>query len=539
MALPLWATNLTDIYVGGAGTFTKLGSGAAGLNTESDYFIQGTDCQSKNAWTNAIKGMMHDNGTGFTVPTTGAIIQWLYYAAVNALEVQEPGGSPSNGGLMFAEGSAITAYNRYNVAGSDTLTFDSWVPYVVDPNTATPSDTVGSPSGTEQWVGAEANLPTTAGPTKGAPIAVDAIRYGRCDIEYTEGQGGDFNTFVGAEAYGNDVTRRWGVIEFRQGSYFIQGFHSLGVSGTLVDFRDSNKVIFIRDTLFVAAGFNRIEVIHASSNVDWDNILFQALGTQSPGTFVHTAGTLNANLCQFVDVGTFSLLAASVFNDCTFRNTGIITAPGSDLQRSSISGYEGTFNTSPLIWDVATDPSGLLDDMVFTMGSSATHAIEFGITSPLTMTLNDCVFTGYDEVANNVNDSTLHIKRTSGTVTINIQGTGTAAADITYRTDGATVSIVGSVNLKITVKDQAGVAIQNAQTAIYDSSDTELMNEDTTAGGIAEESYTGSTPEAVTVRVRKGSTGATKYIPVSSPQTILSNGLDITITMTEDTTNST
>ena len=217
MAVPAWATNLTDIYVGGAGTFSALGGGAAGLNTETDYFIQGTDCKSKNAWTNAIKGLIHDNGSSFTVPTTGAIIAWLYYSAVNALEVQEPGGSPSNGGLMLIEGSGSGDYNRYNVAGSDTLTFDSWVPYVVDPNTATADDTVGTPSGTEQWVGVEANLPTTSGPTKGAPIAIDAVRYGRCDIEYTAGEAADYQTMAKAEAYANAVSRRWGVLEFRQG----------------------------------------------------------------------------------------------------------------------------------------------------------------------------------------------------------------------------------------------------------------------------------------------------------------------------------
>lgn len=76
MAAANYATGLTDIYVGGAGSFSALGGGAAGLNTETDYFIQGTDCKSKNAWNNAIKGLIHDNGSSFTVPTTGGIILW-------------------------------------------------------------------------------------------------------------------------------------------------------------------------------------------------------------------------------------------------------------------------------------------------------------------------------------------------------------------------------------------------------------------------------------------------------------------------------
>jgi hypothetical protein len=464
MVAAAWATNLTDIYVGGAGTFTALGTGGAGLNTETDYFIQGTDCKSKNAWTNAIKGLIHDNGSSFTVPTTGAIIAWLYYAAVNALE-DRAGVSPNfNGGLMFVEGSSDTAYNRYNVAGADTLVFDSWVPYVVDPNTATPDDTVGSPSGTEQWVGVEANLPTAAGPTKGAPIAIDAVRYGRCDIEYTGGDSTGLNDFTTAEAYANDVTRRWGVMEFESGVCFVQGFHSLGVSGTAVNFLDSNKIIFIRDTSYVAAGFNRFEVINASSTVDWDNIIFQALGTQSPGTFVVTSGTLTATDCQFVNVGAFTLLSSSSLTDCIFRNTGIITAPGSDLTGSSILGYEGTADTSPLIWDVNSDPDGELDGMTFNQGVTATHAIEFGTNSPTTMTLRNIDFgTGYTNTQDQ-NNSTFHFKRGSpDIVTLNLIGcTGTNR--IGFRTDGADVTIVDDpVTASVTVNDNNGSPLLGAR----------------------------------------------------------------------------
>ena len=65
------------------------------------------------------------------------------------------------------------------------------------------------------------------------------------------------------------------------------------------------------------------------------------------------------------------------------------------------------------------------------------------------------------------------------------------------------------------------------------------MNEETTAGGLAEEQFNYVSDTSVTVRVRKGSTGATKYFPVASPQTITASGLDVTITLIEDTTNAT
>lgn len=129
---------------------------------------------------------------------------------------------------------------------------------------------------------------------------------------------------------------------------------------------------------------------------------------------------------------------------------------------------------------------------------------------------------------------------TGAIVTIgNLPGSDAATAEEIGDPPGATI-IESTVTLKVTVKDESGTAIQNAQTAIYKVSDsTQLMNEDTTALGVAEEdfNYPGS-PVPVTVRVRKGSSGVTKYVPVKSSQTISASGLDITITMRVDTNNS-
>lgn len=486
---------MTDIYVGGAGTFTALGGGQAGLNTETDYFIQGTDCKSKNAWTNAIKGMIHDNGSSFTVPTTGAIMAWLYYAAVNALEVQNPGGTPNNGGLMFVEGSGSANYNRYNVGGSDTLALSSWVPYVVDPNTATADDTVGTPSGTEQWVGVEANLPTTSGPTKGAPIAIDAVRYGRCTLEYKDGDAmNGYNTFSGAEGTANSVSNRWGLIEPVPGSttaFYVQGFHSFGVTATAVDFRDANVTLLIRDTPYVAAGFNRFEIINASTNVDWDNVKISALGTQSAGTFVHTAGTWDMDACQFTDVGAFTFLSTTTATNSIFRNCGQITAPGSDLSGTTVVGYEGTANTSAVIWDVNADPNTDMDGMTYEKGTAATHAIEFGTNSPTTMNLSNMDFVGYN-ASNAQNDSTFHFKRTTGSVTVNISG---STGNFSYRTDGATITISSDVNVTFSgLKDNTEVRVYNNSTG------AELSGiENATAGTPGNRSFTAAVASGTVV----------------------------------------
>ena len=447
MAAPVYATDLTDIVVDMAATtgWTALGGGAAGLVApETDFFIQGSNCISKAGWGTAVKGMLYNNGAAYTVPTTGAIVLWGYYWAPNAMDTS------SSGGMRLVSGSGTGAYYEFTVAGSDKLPFAGWFLACVDPNTATSDFTVGSPTATEQYVGMTIDVPA-GGPSKGQPLGIDAIRYGRMTLTYTNGDSGSgYATFSGASTYSDDVTRRWGSLSYDKGAYYMSGFHSLGSSGTAVDFRDSNRIIFIRDHVKVASGFNRIEVLNASSNVDWDNIQITALGTQSPGTFVHTAGSFDAINCQFTGMSTFSFLDAATATYCTFRNCGQITAPGADLNHSIVTGYTGAADTSAVVWDVNQDPDGELNNMTFIKGTNAHHAIELGTTSPTTVTLRNITFTGFN-AANAANDSVIHVKRTTGSVTINaVSCSGT----VSYKTAGATVTVVvDPVTIAIHVQD--------------------------------------------------------------------------------------
>ncbi len=471
MAAPAWATDLTDIDLDPAGvaSYSALGGGAAGMNAETDYYIQGggsPTCVSKNAFASDIKGMVNDtDGIPWSVPTDGALVMWGYYSAPASLDTK------AGGGLRFIAGSDDSNYYSYFCGGSDTLTFESWVPYAIDPDTATQDATTGAPTGTWNALGIVADLPSS-GPTKGAPLALDALRYGRHTLEYTLGEAADYNDFAKAEATANSLANRWGNIEFNKGAFYVQGFHSFGVSGTAVDFRDADRVIFIRDSAnnnltgdATTAGYTRFETLNAGSNVDWDNIIITALGTGTRGVFVHTAGTFDATGCQFIDVDTFSLLSTSVMTDCVFRGTNAITAPGSDLSGSSIIEPTVALNISPLIWDVATDPITKLADMTHEKGAAAHHAIEFGLTSPLTMTLDGNTFTGFN-AANGQNDSALHIKRTSGTVTINI----TNGAAPSYKTEGATVVVVASVTVTLTN------LVPGTEIRVYDTGDDSVID---------------------------------------------------------------
>jgi hypothetical protein len=157
---------------------------------------------------------------------------------------------------------------------------------------------------------------------------------------------------------------------------------------------------------------------------------------------------------------TFVLLSGTDITECEFRGCGQITANGAKLVDSKVSGYEGATNTSAVLWNANTNPSGLLDGMTFTRGTANTHAIEFGTNSPTSLTLSGITFTGYN-TSNGQVDSALHILRTTGNVDITVTG-GTTP---TYKSEGANVSVTSAVLVTLTgLKVNTEVRVFNANT---------------------------------------------------------------------------
>ena len=210
----------------------------------------------------------------------------------------------------------------------------------------------------------------------------------------------------------------------------------------------------------------------------------------------------------------------------TFVNNGPITVAGADIRNSAISGYEGTADTSALIYNETANPVGEFDGSSFTKGTAATHAIEFGLSSPIAITLTDVTFSGYG--ADTTTSAALHIKRTTGTVTISWSG-GTTP---TYKSDGATVVVQNTVTL--TLKD----VVSGSQCSIHagatgpETEGTELMNE-TAAGVDVTEPYAFTTDQSIIVRIRKSS-AAPKYGPFDTPGTITADGYTLTVNQIPD-----
>jgi hypothetical protein len=369
-----------------------------------------------------------------------------------------------NRGIVLCIGDSTSAFVKFHVDGVDTLPLGGGNVYAIRfDNTALANvrTLVGTPGTSPQTIGGGLNTTDTV---RGVNLGVDAARVGT-GYDVLNGTGADPEaSFAGVAS--DDESTSEGLFQTADGGYAWQGKLRIGSASTACEFLDSNVLLAIKDTPHSLVDFTEMIIENAASIVTLNNVTFLGLGTNNRGRLevLTSAATLAYTSCIFQDFGVTILGTGSTMDSCSWIGADVITANGADLSGSTISGFEGTADTSPVIWDVATDPDGKLDDMSVTKGTAATHAFEFGLNSPTTMTLRGVDFAGYN-AANGQDDSTFHVKRTSSSVTINIVG---GSGNVSYRTDGATVSIVQNpVSLDLNVIDiVSGSEIQNARAYI-------------------------------------------------------------------------
>lgn len=457
MAAPVYATDLTDILLEFSSTtgWTALGGGAAGLNApETDYFLQGNNCISKNAFASANKGMIYSAGSQ-TITSGDAVFMWLTHHTPGSLDVEA--GTP--GGIQMVIGDAASAYKQWDVAGKDTVDYGApWICAVIDP-TVTADDTTGSPSSTTSFFGALWNLPS-GGPTKGSPNGIDAFRFGgRLTMTAGDGTSG-YATWAGAATYADANIRRWGQLQTGRGSIIARGRMRLGSSGTAVDMRDASRFILFDRLPKVSSTFNEIEIVNASSNIDWTNIIVaQLLGSPQTATRARWVTTNNATValksCTFIDMGTWGISSGFTGTSCTWLRCGLVTQTGSTL--TSCTFTETNDTAKALVVDTIANVTGC------TFNSSGTkYAIE-GFSTAGSYNLTDLTFNGYAASDGSTGNEAIHVLATTGTVTLNISGGTTPSV----HTEGATISkVINPVTTEVTVQTTAGAAIQNARVLV-------------------------------------------------------------------------
>lgn len=261
---------------------------------------------------------------------------------------------------------------------------------------------------------------------------------------------------------------------------------------------------------------------------------------------------INCTLIGFDQGVTTSSISTSDWSGTSYIGCGQVLENGADITGGTVSGSVVAADIGSLLFNRATDPDGVLDDMSFTMGAASHHAIDFGTnvdSSLVSITLRGIDFAGFGST-DDANDSTVRFLATTGSLTLNlIDCTVDGASPVAsgggqnFSVDdaaGITVSVVvAPVTLQITSTDAASLLpVENVQTSIHlaDSPFTELMNEDSNASGIASESYAGATPVDVVWRTRKSDElDSPRYFAQSGLGEVTSAGFTLGVLLEENT----
>lgn len=527
MAVPAYATDLNDIYLD-TDNFSVVGGGRV-TAAETDDYIQGSNCWSHDPFSSGIEGGMYDDTTAPTITTDDCVFIWTKCDVAATLA------SHAAGGIQIIMGTSATAYDCFYALGSDDYQYGGWKCIPVDP-TKTPSTSVGTP-GSYDHFGVRWNVPST-GASKGYPMKIDAIRYGR-NLEITAGDSGTPATWNAVAVYDSTTTRQWGICQPTNSGAEIQGRIYWGTAAAFVYSRDSNRTITIIDTEWTSTDFTQLIFAHASNDIVWDNVGLLALGTNNRGIIDVTAnGAVTWTNSVFQDIDITNLLAGCTFDGSKWLSCNEVTAGGASLVNCKILTPTVAIDSHGLLWNTATDPDGELDGMEFSKGTNAHHAIEFDATNtPTTITLRGIDFSGYN-ASNGNNDSALYFPSTSKSYTVNLIG---CTGDITYKvgTGGSVTLVSDPVTTLITVVNTAGTPIVGA--AVYVTSTggnltegTVIISGETDINGQVSDSRTFTGNQPIEGWARSGSS-ATPYQDGPISATISStNGISTTIILQND-----
>lgn len=474
MASPAYANNNTvlaiaDLNIESWDESTNAGWDDAGsMVDDGNLYLQGNSCVSAQFTKDGLGTIIYNHGSAITVPTDGAILMWHLWASPPALATK------ALGGVRVLVGDSYGDFYAWNISGSDfaPAPLGGWAMYAIDPSLSV-DYTVGSPTGSWSYFGTAVSATAQA---RGNPNAMDSISYGRCEQEYTNGDGTNgYAVFSGYALIDNNLTNRHGLLQEIEGGYKMRGLATFGTAGTLVDFRDENISIVLDNTEKVSANFHKFEVNNASSRVDWTAVSISALGIISKGRFeAIDNATINKISCTFTDMDSFIYQNNSTILTTIFRRCGLVTQGGAIFDKCTFDNPSGSIA-------VNSDALASIDDCVFNSDGTG-YAVDLGnITTTVSMDWKNTESgyvtgsAGTDVGVTPTGNETLLCNVSSGEVlTVNV-ASGASTPSVANSGTGTVDVVAGLLPLTISVKDaQSGLGIPDANVMIL-REDTKAM----------------------------------------------------------------
>lgn len=413
---------------------------------DADIKVEGNASMSGIYRANGVEGYY----TATSAPVTAA--GKTFRGWVNTVNVPYMQPESSNGYQLLVWDGTTTEYKV--MFGSDTYS-GGWFNVVWDMDTFTTL----TAANIRRW-GVRGNHATNA--KNVINTWIDVMRY-LDGFSMVGGTSGDKVRLLNIATL--DKTNAYGVLSEYQGVYYSTGTVQFGTGATTHYFEmDGQVLIFIQKP--VRTGLYKISGVGSGTNIVIKGSVLRSTGTTDSTRFIVDFSEANLAALQFTDnlvarASTVAFKAGQTVTGNTFNDCGQITHGGADMRGCTVFGYEGAADSAALVYNVNADPAGEMDDMTFTKGTAATHAISFGTTSPTTVTLNGLTFNGYN-ASNGQNDSTLYFARTTGTVTVNLSG---VTGNVSYKSAGATIQLVNSTTLTLTgLKNPTEVRVFKAGT---------------------------------------------------------------------------
>lgn len=494
----------------------------------------------------------------FTAGTSADLTNTLFYVWA------QPGGvldTTLNGGVALILGDG-TNTRAYHVGGSDASGFRHadgpvfWQCFVIDtgslPTNTTQVNGTGDPtfSAITEFGIQYKTLARAVGNVENC--FTDIMRYGNSGIIIRSGTAGDpgkFSEIATADRQTGNL-QAYGI--FRQlgaGLFGAQGPLTFGAAAIISSyFADTNSTVVFEDrglatdkygiTIQGAGGTDTTFILGTRDDVGLGSDGCSLICPVGVGAFfdasdvnVNEVSLYSCTLSGFTQGVTFSSDATLGPNHEIFASSFIgcsqITIGTTEFKNNTIS---DTTSTGTAEAAVLMNSTTNVADLTFISGGSG-HAIEISDATNSPFSISGFDFQGYATSDGGTGNEV--ILNTSGSpITINVTDTsGVVSVDTTNST--GTVTIVQNVTITVTVVDVDGVAIQGAVLAIYNSTtDALIINDETDVNG--EVTTTTSANQPVYIRVRKSTTGSTRYVPVESTANTGTNGFDVSITLAED-----
>lgn len=147
----------------------------------------------------------------------------------------------------------------------------------------------------------------------------------------------------------------------------------------------------------------------------------------------------------------------------TVKNSGQITATDAIFNDMSVLTSTVAAGSGAVLWNSSADPDGNLDNGVYSQGTNAHSAMEFGTSVTTDITIRGCDFTGFGST-DDINGAVFKFLATTGSLNLNLVD---CTSDGTFSVNdlaGITVTVVvDPVATKLTITDNQGTVLENAR----------------------------------------------------------------------------